>query len=168
MMTKYDRKIGIVSVEESEFMTVRMRSSVIGAVWALGLAVLCGLPSARAGSKVQVGQPCNRLDRPSLAEVDHASFDALLRKYVDDRGLVAYARWKASADDLRALDDYLARSVPPSTRSVRGAIAAHLHRLRWGPGRRSRASSRRSASGRALWRASWHRGDRSWRDAGGD
>lgn len=90
-------------------MTVRMRSSIAGAAWALGLAVLCGLP-ALAGSKVQVGRPCKQPNRPSLAEVDHSSFDALLRKYVDDHGLVAYARWKASADDLRALDDYLARA----------------------------------------------------------
>jgi hypothetical protein len=60
-----------------------------------------------AGSKVHVGRPCNQPNRPSLAEADHSSLDSLLRKYVDDRGLVAYARWKASANDLQALDGYL-------------------------------------------------------------
>lgn len=90
-------------------MDVRTRSLVGGAVLALGLVSFWELPAV-AGSKVHVGRPCNQPDRPSLAEVDHSSFDALLRKYVDDRGLVAYARWKASADDLRALDDYLARA----------------------------------------------------------
>jgi hypothetical protein len=86
-----------------------MRSSVIGAVLALGLVSVSGRRAA-AGSKVQIGRPCTQPDRPSLAEVDHSSFDSLLRKYVDDRGLVAYARWKASADDLRDLDHYLAQA----------------------------------------------------------
>ncbi len=89
-------------------MTVRKRSSIAAAMLSLGVSVLCGLPAAWGGSKVQVGRPCDRRDRASLAGVDHSSFDALLRKYVDDRGLVAYARWKASADDTQALDDYLA------------------------------------------------------------
>src|ERR1700752_3637285 len=57
-------------------------------------AVLAG-HFALAGTKVQVGKPCNQAERPSLADVDHGSLDALLRKYVDDRGLVAYAQWKA-------------------------------------------------------------------------
>jgi hypothetical protein len=108
-MRRYDREVGIVSLERSEFMDARTRSSLIGAVLALGLVALSGLPAA-AGSKVQIGQPCNQPDRPSLAEVDHSSFDWLLRKYVDERGLVAYARWKAGADDLRALNEYLTRA----------------------------------------------------------
>ena len=74
----------------------------------LGLVLSAGLP-ALAGQKVPVGRPCHQADRPSLAEIDHGAFDASLREYVDDRGLVAYARWKASADDLLALDDYLAQ-----------------------------------------------------------
>lgn len=64
---------------------------------------------AWAGGKVQVGQPCTQMDRPSLAELDHGPFTALLQKNVDEKGLVAYAHWKASADDMKALDDYLAR-----------------------------------------------------------
>jgi hypothetical protein len=62
-----------------------------------------------AGAKVQVGGPCAAKDRPSLAEVDHSAFDTLLQKYVDDRSLVAYAKWKDNADDLKALDQYLSR-----------------------------------------------------------
>src|SRR5262249_37429388 len=60
-----------------------------------------------AGTKVQVGGPCTAPDRPSLAEVDHSTWDALLQKYVDDRSLVAYARWKDNAEDLKVLDQYL-------------------------------------------------------------
>jgi hypothetical protein len=78
MMKKYDREIGIVSLEGSEFTDVRMRSSVIGAVLALGLVSVSGRPAA-AGSKVQIGRPCNQPDRPSLAGVDHSSFDSLHR-----------------------------------------------------------------------------------------
>jgi hypothetical protein len=99
----------MVSLERSEFMDVRTRSSIIGAVVALGLVALSGLPAV-AGSKVHIARPCDQPDRPSLAEVDHSSFDLLLRKYADDRGLIAYARWKASAGDLRALDEYLTRA----------------------------------------------------------
>lgn len=47
--------------------------------------------------------------RVSLADVDHAAFDALLQKYVDEQGLVAYGAWKNHSDDQRELDDYLAR-----------------------------------------------------------
>jgi hypothetical protein len=38
--------------------------------------------------------------------VDHAALDALLRKYVDERGLVDYSAWKAG--DRPALERYLA------------------------------------------------------------
>ncbi|MFN4261652.1 MAG: DUF547 domain-containing protein [Gemmataceae bacterium] len=70
---------------------------------------LLGQP-AWAGPKVQVGKPCGESNRPSLAEVAHAPFTALLQKYVDDKGLVAYAKWKASVADTQALDDYLTRA----------------------------------------------------------
>jgi hypothetical protein len=39
--------------------------------------------------------------------INHDPFDALLKKYVNDKGLVDYAGWKASAADMRALRDYL-------------------------------------------------------------
>lgn len=43
-----------------------------------------------------------------LAGIDHSALGTLLAKYVDDRGRVAYAEWKASAADVRVLHDYLA------------------------------------------------------------
>lgn len=78
-----------------------------GAVVIAAALVICQF--VMAGTKVQVGAPCAAPDRPSLAEVDHSAWDALLQKYVDDRSLVAYAKWKANADDLKALDQYLTR-----------------------------------------------------------
>jgi hypothetical protein len=44
-----------------------------------------------------------------VADLDHSAYDALLQRYVNDQGRVAYAAWKASAADVTALDDYLAR-----------------------------------------------------------
>lgn len=43
------------------------------------------------------------------AGVHHEEWDSLLKKYVDDRGLVAYEKWKNNAADLKALDNYLAK-----------------------------------------------------------
>jgi hypothetical protein len=61
-----------------------------------------------ADTKVRLGSSSRDLSRPSVAEVSHSPYDLLLRKYVDDRGLVAYGPWKSAADDLQSLDDYLA------------------------------------------------------------
>jgi hypothetical protein len=90
-----------------------MRKTVFG-LWrgsalALVAMALC-IPASRAGSKVQVGKPCSEPNRRSLAEVDHTAWNELLRKYVDDKGLVAYALWKSNSADVQALDDYLTRA----------------------------------------------------------
>jgi Protein of unknown function, DUF547 len=41
------------------------------------------------------------------AGIDHDEFDRLLKKYVNDQGLVNYGAWKQSATDVAALDNYL-------------------------------------------------------------
>lgn len=41
------------------------------------------------------------------AGVNHEGYDRLLRKYVDQNGLVAYEKWKANAEDRKALTTYL-------------------------------------------------------------
>lgn len=41
------------------------------------------------------------------AGINHDTYDALLKKYVNEQGLVNYTAWKANAADLSALDDYL-------------------------------------------------------------
>jgi hypothetical protein len=43
-----------------------------------------------------------------LDQIDHSVWDGLLKKYVDDKGLVNYKAWKANAGDAQALDQYLA------------------------------------------------------------
>lgn len=84
-------------------MRVSMRATAMSAA-----VLFCLAGAGRAGDKVQVGRACKDKDRPALTAVDHSSFDALLQKYVDDKGMVAYAKWKTSAADVKALDDYLA------------------------------------------------------------
>lgn len=62
--------------------------------------------AARAGDPIVAR---SRPDAPAPARegrVDHSALDALLRKHVDERGLVDYAAWKAS--DRPALERYLA------------------------------------------------------------
>lgn len=85
---------------------MRYRAVSLLGVMALAGAALVVAHLMRA--RVHVGGP-DPATRLSLAEIDHAPFDTLLQKYVDDRGLVAYAAWKASSEDGQALDDYLAR-----------------------------------------------------------
>jgi len=41
------------------------------------------------------------------AGIDHSEFDRLLKKYVNDQGLVNYGSWKQNATDIAALDNYL-------------------------------------------------------------
>jgi len=41
------------------------------------------------------------------AGINHGGYDRLLKKYVDQNGLVAYEKWKGNADDRKALTTYL-------------------------------------------------------------
>jgi hypothetical protein len=41
------------------------------------------------------------------AGINHDEFDRLLKKYVNEQGLVNYSAWKQNAADMSALDDYL-------------------------------------------------------------
>ena len=63
--------------------------------------------------------------------VDHGKFDALLKKYVNDQGLVNYTAWKADADDVAALDAYLKEFAPkpgkPAEGSERAAALANAY-----------------------------------------
>jgi Protein of unknown function, DUF547 len=74
----------------------------------LGLLLVGTLIAHALRPRVQIGGPAAG-ERVSLGQVDHGPLDALLQKYVDDHGLVAYRKWKADASAVRALDDYLAQ-----------------------------------------------------------
>jgi hypothetical protein len=93
-----------------------MRSSVKVLVSCLVLA------ACRFGAAEPVAIP---------AGVDPAPWDRLLKAYVDERGLVDYRAWKASAADRKALADYLARfaaaPTPPAAGDGRSAGLVDLY-----------------------------------------
>lgn len=62
----------------------------------------------------------------SLDKVDHCVWDRLLKKYVDNNGMVDYASWKASESDTGALKQYLARlgrGDPEASTTKQGKLA---------------------------------------------
>lgn len=87
---------------------MRYLSLCLSIVFALGL---CALPARAAEGYKTV---------TIVRGIDHRSFDRLLKKYVDKRGLVAYAAWKANDDDRAALDSYI-RQYSMRRRAASGA-----------------------------------------------
>ncbi len=61
----------------------------------------------QAGSKVTVGANIPAAQQVSIDRIDHAAWDALLRKYCDDHGFVNYQAWHRSQADRQQLDHYL-------------------------------------------------------------
>ena len=88
------------------------RGALLLALWGLGIVQMVAAPTVSVA-----------------AGIDHATWDTLLGKYVDARGLVAYAKWKADAADLKALDDYLARFAAAPATAAKGdeEIAAFIN-----------------------------------------
>ncbi|MFV2070109.1 MAG: DUF547 domain-containing protein [Pirellulales bacterium] len=60
-----------------------------------------------AGAKVTLGRQWPAGQQLRLDRIDHATFDVLLKKYVDPQGLVDYGTWKASPADMQGLDAYI-------------------------------------------------------------
>src|SRR5260370_30322558 len=58
-----------------------------------------------AAARAQGNQSGKNVDVP--AGIDHSEYDRLLKKYVNEQGLVDYAGWKQNEADVSALDDYL-------------------------------------------------------------
>lgn len=71
------------------------------------LVVSLAVSSCEAGPTVTVGANVAAAQRVAIEKIDHSAWDALLQKYVDERGFVDYSAWKASASDQQALDGYL-------------------------------------------------------------
>ncbi len=79
---------------------VGIGSLVLVALVSVGAVCLAG-PTITVGRNVAAGE------RVSVGAIDHSGWDALLKKYVDERGNVDYTKWKATAADQKALDDYI-------------------------------------------------------------
>lgn len=54
------------------------------------------------------------------AGIQHGAWDSLVKKYVNEQGLVAYKDWKASAEDTKALDDYLGQYAAEGKKTAEG------------------------------------------------
>jgi uncharacterized protein DUF547 len=58
------------------------------------------------------------------AGIQHEVWDGLLKKYVNEKGLIAYEKWKANTSDRKALDEYLAQFAPAGTPAKGDDLAA--------------------------------------------
>ena len=52
--------------------------------------------------------------------IDHSAWDRLLKKYVDENGLVNYGAWKNNKEDVDALDGYLKQFAPKADKPAEG------------------------------------------------
>jgi hypothetical protein len=55
------------------------------------------------------------------AGIETKPWDALLKKYVNDRGMVAYEKWKSDGADMKALDTFLERYALAPSQPATGA-----------------------------------------------
>jgi hypothetical protein len=94
----------------------------------LFIACTCLMPIAKAtaGSKITVGANVPTGQQVSMDRIDHQSWDALLKRYVDQSGNVNYQGWKQSTADQQTLDAYLAHlsSANPSVQASHSAKLA--------------------------------------------
>lgn len=71
-------------------------------------AVAAGTIAASAVLADEIaGKPWPASDQVSIDQVAHDSYDGLLKKYVDENGMVDYRRWHASSVDRLTLRRYL-------------------------------------------------------------
>jgi hypothetical protein len=76
-------------------------SSVLAAISILPCSIGWAGGAGTVGTSVPAGQ------QVSLDQIDHAAWDALLRKYCDSQGFVNYQVWHKSKPDQQSLDNYL-------------------------------------------------------------
>lgn len=100
--------------------------NAIGRIISLCLLFAMGASSALAGSTVTLGGRVPASERIPVERINHEPWDALLKKYVDPRGMVDYQNWKRSANDMRVLDQYLgqlSRAVIAPNSATQGKLA---------------------------------------------
>ncbi len=75
----------------------------------IGFVVVVLTARAQTGENVDV-----------RAGINHGEYDRLLKKYVNEQGLVNYGAWKQNPADLSALDNYLKQFAPMPNNPVQG------------------------------------------------
>ncbi len=81
------------------------------------LLVIFGLVCVGVAARAE-GQTGENVDVRS--GINHDEFDRLLKKYVNDQGLVNYGAWKQNAAELSALDEYLKQFAAKTDIPARG------------------------------------------------
>ena len=80
-------------------------------LFVLGASNAMGQSQSQTTMKKQrqltLGPVVNAASQVSMNDIDHAAWNTLLKKYVDDAGGVNYAGLKASQQDSAALDQYI-------------------------------------------------------------
>lgn len=71
------------------------------------IALMAGCSVAEAGTNVYVGDASPAGGSVSMNKIEHAAWDGLLKKYVDQDGRVNYRAWHKNATDRQALKRYL-------------------------------------------------------------
>ncbi|WP_339736047.1 DUF547 domain-containing protein [uncultured Gimesia sp.] len=103
-----------------------LKSLSRSAMRALGIMLL-SLPQSHRGEAAEaIGQHWPANQQISMTQIDHSTFDRLLKKHVDAEGMVNYAAWKASQTDRSALQNYLkhlSRANPRATASKQAQLA---------------------------------------------
>jgi len=84
-----------------------LKSLSLPVIHMFGIMLLSLTQSHRVEAAAPLGQRWPANQQTSMAQIDHSSFDQLLKKYVDSEGLVNYRDWKASQADRLALQNYL-------------------------------------------------------------
>jgi Protein of unknown function, DUF547 len=77
--------------------------------------IIFGLIFVAINSRAQTGENVE-----VRAGINHESFDRLLKKYVNEQGLVNYGAWKQNVADLSALDEYLHQFTAKSDNAAQG------------------------------------------------
>src|SRR4030095_4781120 len=75
-------------------------AAIVNQLWIV--LIIVGLIFVAMTARAQTGENVD-----VRAGINHESFDRLLKKYVNEQGLVNYGAWKQSVADLSALDEYL-------------------------------------------------------------
>ena len=117
------RRIGAVTESVQEQFKGRRRLVSLGVV---ALAIVAGVIASPAFGKSPLGKKWGRAELVSMDDIDHSSFDKLLKKYVDRDGYVDYFAWQRSRADRSSLQNYLSmlsRATPSKKASKDAQLA---------------------------------------------
>lgn len=93
----------------------------------LAFAFNAGANRVLAGPEVLVGSAYAASQRQPLKRISHDGWNALLERYVDDKGMVNYKAWKADPKGTQELDEYiqLLSSVAFSSSDSKAEVLAY-------------------------------------------